>query len=149
MNSIHAPAKGATSNAIKLTRQLIFQSTLPRRERHGGCILTFFGLNFNPRSREGSDFYNENKTEPLYFISIHAPAKGATLVVLKIPVDHINFNPRSREGSDVPLARTITLTLKISIHAPAKGATSDGGTSYQTPKISIHAPAKGATLRFT
>ena len=55
--------------------------------------------NFNPRSREGSDFI--------------------CLFVMMILVD---FNPRSREGSD-RLAGALVHHLIISIHAPAKGAT--------------------------
>ena len=62
---------------------------------------------FNPRSREGSDalfscFYT------FLFISIHAPAKGATT---------------GRWTAD--------LQFDISIHAPAKGATQLGNTFGQ------------------
>ena len=56
-------------------------------------------LNFNPRSREGSDFIGK---VPKHLI--------------------IYFNPRSREGSDL-IFITYTAKAKISIHAPAKGAT--------------------------
>ena len=98
-----------------------FQSTLPRRERPGceNVYLPYF--NFNPRSREGSDsnfggcsFEQEDfnprsregsdsvvvsvVTSPV--ISIHAPAKGATIPLLVITIYFIYFNPRSREGSD-------------------------------------------------
>ena len=55
----------------------IFQSTLPRRERRrrrvGGAGLS----HFNPRSREGSDM-GKVDAECQAGISIHAPAKGAT-----------------------------------------------------------------------
>ena len=54
--SIHAPAKGAT------TVHLLFHIR---------------SMNFNPRSREGSDTLNWYVL-PLMIISIHAPAKGAT-----------------------------------------------------------------------
>ena len=55
---------------------------------------------FNPRSREGSDICNSNNLLCKLYISIHAPAKGATEDrVIKY----------SKDG--------------ISIHAPAKGAT--------------------------
>ena len=77
--------------------------------------------NFNPRSREGSDSTSCNKT-PTASISIHAPAKGATL--------------------NIPQA---TYSNKISIHAPAKGATSVSLRFFNLFTISIHAPAKGAT----
>ena len=120
--SIHAPAKGATLQERSIRHTLIFQSTLPRRERHHKSLLQFYRLNFNPRSREGSDQYNHNHytyrlisihapakgatdTNAFFFskvgISIHAPAKGATLLqdLLNSLLNY--FNPRSREGSDV------------------------------------------------
>ena len=55
-------------------------------------------------------------------ISIHAPAKGATIA-------QINF----------------FIPIYISIHAPAKGATRLRHTLRGSKRISIHAPAKGAT----
>ena len=56
----------------------VFQSTLPRRERLLACLFeTLFCL-----------------------ISIHAPAKGATVISLYQVIEKANFNPRSREGSD-------------------------------------------------
>ena len=83
---------------------LIFQSTLPRRER---LILNnnlIFCLNFNPRSREGSD--TDGCTAiVLATISIHAPAKGATQTTLTTSQMHTYFNPRSREGSDTATLR--------------------------------------------
>ena len=79
-------------------------------------------------------------------ISIHAPAKGATLHLYRSSnPQHIfqstlprrerrayinscgsrlrNFNPRSHEGSDPRAASAQTLLTEISIHAPTKGAT--------------------------
>ena len=41
-------------------------------------------------------------------ISIHAPARGATLLSFAIPALAENFNPRSREGSDKDLRRRLT-----------------------------------------
>ena len=56
----------------------LFQSTLPRGERLiRSCQLIRFTLNFNPRSREGSDADAEALRDQ-YGISIHAPARGAT-----------------------------------------------------------------------
>ena len=79
-------------------------------------------MDFNPRSREGSDVVQEvcylliiqisihapakGATNcsicPLRYkgISIHAPAKGATEVRIWGYSTNLNFNPRSREGSD-------------------------------------------------
>ena len=55
-----------------------FQSTLPRKERHCGSTVN-----------SGTDV-----------ISIHAPAKGATVHRRSAHQHHPYFNPRSREGSD-------------------------------------------------
>ena len=144
--SIHAPAKGATESYDEAYKtSMSFQSTLPRRERL--CIYTQYSLlrkfqstlprrerrtlarrimrstHFNPRSREGSDDcvkqYDRHES-----ISIHAPAKGATVT----PADG-------------------WVKGLISIHAPAKGATLSRSRTCDAGKISIHAPAKGATDR--
>ena len=78
--SIHAPAEGATASGMpKSMHLIIFQSTLPRRERpelyrDGGEMHE----NFNPRSRGGSDKRVEAIPDKEYRISIHAPAEGAT-----------------------------------------------------------------------
>ncbi len=78
-------------------------------------------------------------------ISIHAPAKGATVFTSNKKFRWLNFNPRSREGSDDQLDSIKEVMDKISIHAPAKGATRNSSMYYKDNKISIHAPAKGAT----
>ncbi len=103
-------------------------------------------------------------------ISIHAPARGATVwregterircyfnprsregsdmggcVSLKGSWD---FNPRSREGSD-PRRRYSSPKLGISIHAPARGATWTTEQLTDLRYISIHAPARGATFVIT
>ena len=58
--------------------------------------------NFNPRSREGSD-WKERYSGAGDRISIHAPARGATASLDGELTDQDDFNPRSREGSDVNL----------------------------------------------
>ena len=124
------------------------------------------GSCFNPRTREGCDspaghaprsFHLFQSTHPrrvrrhdlrasaaVVLVSIHAPAKGATMVVADVivpPVVSIHapakgatagrrgagrglrrFNPRTREGCD-SLALESHADLRVSIHAPAKGAT--------------------------
>ena len=53
--SIHAPAKGATHKHFTINLSILFQSTLPRRERPNISQTGEFRMYFNPRSREGSD----------------------------------------------------------------------------------------------
>ena len=55
MISIHAPAKGATATGSPCLQVMTFQSTLPRRERPDHILACLLPINFNPRSREGSD----------------------------------------------------------------------------------------------
>ena len=82
--SIHAPAGGATANDAKgLQASVLFQSTLPRGERLESDALRAYGANFNPRSRGGSDEVN-NALIQVKFISIHAPAGGATAKIDKV-----------------------------------------------------------------
>ncbi len=56
-------------------------------------------------------------------VSIHAPARGATIVTGKLPGDH-----------------------RVSIHAPARGGHKKKGKGGKGDMVSIHAPARGATL---
>ena len=167
----------------------IFQSTLPRGERRIVCGYSFVvSSDFNPRSREGSDDFAQNaiwqiiefqSTLPrgerrdharlailIVYISIHAPARGATGVTtsqqmlesisIHAPARGATeifgsrwhkfeyFNPRSREGSDLNNAHFVS-SSKISIHAPARGATRFCRLFCYALQISIHAPARGAT----
>ena len=55
-------------------------------------------------------------------VSIHAPAKGATTAILPPARTWTGFDPRPREGGDSCFIRFATYT-GVSIHAPAKGAT--------------------------
>ena len=76
------------------------------RSREGSDNITFFkfsilNINFNPRSREGSDGISCRIFGFYYFISIHAPARGAT--------QHHHY--------------ILSQDMEISIHAPARGAT--------------------------
>ena len=79
-------------------------------------------MHFNPRSREGSDYF------PLYTFFL-PPLFQSTL-------------PRRER---LLQSRKHGNYTTISIHAPAKGATCDGVDNVIHDIISIHAPAKGAT----
>ena len=80
-------------------------------------------LYFNPRTREGCDKREDFIYNNTVNISIHAPARGATI------------------GG---LAKV--LKGGISIHAPARGATPRAKELRSIIAISIHAPARGATF---
>ena len=82
--SIHAPARGATNSASMMSALSLFQSTLPQGERRLIDFITGVFTDFNPRSHKGSD-EGEPLTTPQISISIHAPTRGATAILHKIP----------------------------------------------------------------
>ena len=123
--SIHAPARGATSQSQRsaLGSQR-FRSTLPHGERP-------------------ADFDSMQRCAD---VSIHAPARGATrrqrcrepsMTMFRSTLPHgerpmriaatshasMRFDPRSRTGSDVDRCRSRIDMRCVSIHAPARGAT--------------------------
>jgi len=101
------------------------------------------------------------------YVSIHAPARGATSGYWCSWRGLDCFNPRARAGRDdsresnsTPActfqstrprgARPFSLieqmvTLPVSIHAPARGATQKIARVKRNFDVSIHAPARGAT----
>ena len=97
--SIHAPAKGATMTAWSLVTMRKFQSTRPRRARQKTAFRHVDIPCFNPRAREGRDII-EGLKNAVAKVSIHAPAKGATLFLDATLNVRYGFNPRAREGRD-------------------------------------------------
>ena len=118
--SIHAPAKGATTFKVDTSVPVVFQSTLPRRERPGLGRRRLWLGNFNPRSREGSDILADALGILTVTISIHAPAKGATLSAVLNGRRNFYFNPRSREGSDFSSLRQRFLSLPFQSTLPRR-----------------------------
>ena len=55
---------------------------------------------FNPRTREGCDVNITIGKRDKYYISIHAPVKGATFRFNTRVRGDRHFNPRTREGCD-------------------------------------------------
>ena len=78
---------------------------------------------FNPRTREGCDFFLHINFSFYLTISIHAPVKGATMAVTLAHSYTSDFNPRTREGCDEEGEEVPFPYPEISIHAPVKGAT--------------------------
>ena len=144
--SIHAPARGATFFCTRVVPTTLFQSTLPQGERRYSVNIFFAPVNFNPRSRKGSDFgsyvYNGVSTQ----ISIHAPARGATSSVWMAGISPLFqstlpqgerriksfiiklfniFQSTLPQGERHDIQDFVNETVGISIHAPARGATQE------------------------
>ena len=84
----------------------LHQKCFNPRSRTGSDYLVLQNIfsirSFNPRSRTGSDlecFFGLKNN----FVSIHAPARGATILNSLIRQMIMSFNPRSRTGSDIEL----------------------------------------------
>ena len=101
----------------------LFQSTLPRGERQGGRAMNDKSLTFQSTLPRGERPLTILTVKDLYYVSIHAPAWGAT------------------QSHQKP-----SCTRSVSIHAPAWGATTCTVETGAQKLVSIHAPAWGATL---
>ena len=143
--SIHAPAWGATLRAWRFSSSVLFQSTRPRGARPDHRLVRILGAEFqstHPRgARRHPVFHHAGDT----FVSIHAPAWGATFHTYMYLVGSMSFNPRARVGRDVQDRKNDSSNDFVSIHAPAWGATKCDMTHQQVQFVSIHAPAWGAT----
>ena len=80
-------------------------------------------------------------------ISIHAPAKGATVKPTEVNFFGIFQSTLPRRERPIPVWVCLGFRV-ISIHAPAKGATAFQLDAPFMLSISIHAPAKGATTEY-
>ena len=97
--SIHAPAWGATFRFEHEDIGFGFQSTHPHGVRHTTNLKELLPWRFNPRTRMGCDTFHLNEFTKR-FVSIHAPAWGATASTYQ------TYHQ-----------------IDVSIHAPAWGAT--------------------------
>ena len=124
----------------------VFRSTPPHGGRRSSANGRLLDLCFDPRPRTGGD---DIKNDQLggFFVSIHAPARGATSrhhfsgvrVLVSIHAPARGGDMRQRAEQDVP---------QVSIHAPARGATAARLGLDLLSRVSIHAPARGATILF-
>jgi len=123
-----------------------FQSTHPRGVRLGfKSRLRHHNFSFNPRTREGCDATRINYGGIRLQVSIHAPARGATMAPLAKAARIRMFQSTHPRGVRLCTGIYKSLFQQVSIHAPARGATQLGYRYYTAVGVSIHAPARGAT----
>ena len=147
----------------------MFQSTLPRGERHAGhrhpgCSRQ----GFNPRSHAGSDSEEFGAGHESVIVSIHAPTRGATCILDAVDDFPPMFQSTLPRGERL-FERHLTPTVKFGFQStlprgerrlslcirtlnrrfnPRSHAGSDPSRLYQNPNlpnVSIHAPTRGAT----
>ena len=100
---------------------ILFQSTLLQEERRYQIGIRLYYGDFNPRSYKRSDGKFDFMLT-LYEISIHAPTRGATVIMMHLVIISNDFNPRSYKRSDNAINNS-SGAASISIHAPTRGAT--------------------------
>ena len=138
--------RDVTSAGLHAIAVTMFQSTRPRGARPAIAWRRItVQIGFNPRARAGRDDQCRTSTSADRSVSIHAPARGATV--------------SDRAG--------MLGCSTVSIHAPARGATYAARrvadrelfqstrprgarrrriARYVSHRVSIHAPARGATV---
>ncbi len=79
---------------------MLFQSTLPRRERRSRMPYNSMTVEFQSTLPRRERLNAKDVVGVVNNISIHAPAKGATFIGGRCILYYDYFNPRSREGSD-------------------------------------------------
>ncbi|SFL91240.1 hypothetical protein SAMN05421830_10922 [Desulfomicrobium norvegicum] len=95
--SIHAPARGATVNRSAFSSVFWFQSTPLREGRPRRYALLCPMSSFNPRPCERGDAHLMQVPRPV-FVSIHAPARGATRAMTELWSTRMFQSTPLREG---------------------------------------------------
>ena len=105
----------------------------------------------------------------MFFVSIHAPARGATWSLTRLGVWDLCFNPRARTGRDLTMALGLFDDNEFQSTRPHGArhhdqpywpavkrfqSTRPHGARHAMPPVdalviivSIHAPARGATVK--
>ena len=94
------PQRERRGDVVRPEYHVLFQSTLPRRERPGFTVKSNTPNLFQstlPRRERRNTRLRDRRSR---YVSIHAPAKGATGLLFCLATSYLCFNPRSREGSD-------------------------------------------------
>ena len=127
-------------------KEVLFQSTLPRGERHfRGCFLYGRSAVSIHAPARGATLDN------LYYllfvpVSIHAPARGATALLFVLSVCKLLFQstlPRGERLRHQDVERFLFLFQSTLPRGERRHAVTFLTCS---PKVSIHAPARGATV---
>ena len=141
------PRGARLSELGSLAKAEEFQSTRPRGARRSSPARpTRSSARFNPRAREGRDAIADYLNGLSIGVSIHAPARGATISARGCIRRGGSFNPRAREGRD-PLVLTQSFAANTFQSTRPRGARHRSAhRRHAVQAVSIHAPARGATI---
>ena len=99
--SIHAPTRGATQERLARWRFLPVSIHAPTRGAtfSKNNVVPYPG-SFNPRSHEGSDWYNNQRKGAMTCFNPRSH-EGSDQSIMGLLLQMRSFNPRSHEGSDI------------------------------------------------
>ncbi len=80
----------------------MFQSTRPRGARPSQARILMNALQFQSTRPRGARRGRAERIRRHHGVSIHAPARGATILANRAEYASYGFNPRAREGRDPP-----------------------------------------------
>ena len=143
--SIRAPARGATSSTSSGRSGTVNFNPRSREGSDFSAMLSppFFS-HFNPRSREGSDRMIWTPSVKMYYFNPRS-REGSDKYSGGKAGDQTDFNPRSREGSDCERPDNIFHSFRFQSALPRGERHIRADQHSETCQISIRAPARGAT----
>ena len=121
-----------------------FQSTPPREGRPHSCAPFLPLSSFNPRPRAGGDILQSPNLIGLVMFQSTPPRGGRQRDTVWPKCQHVSIHAPAR-GATILVLVTVLISA-VSIHAPARGATTLLQLATLRLDVSIHAPARGATL---
>ena len=143
--SIHAPARGATSSPSGVQGLHGSFNSRAREGRDQGCFEPIASpREFQFTRPRGARRKISCWRAPLSEVSIHAPARGATLHFEATYPAVESFNSRAREGRDGKMGRLLLEQRGFNSRA-REGRDAGFRASDIASPVSIHAPARGAT----
>ena len=122
-----------------------FQSTPPRGGRQQTPKELHEHLPFQSTPPRGGRHEENYKVFVCVIVSIHAPARGATLPAVRVS-NSLGFNPRPRAGGDNIGGKPRFTPREFQSTPPRGGRLLYYVTLQNVFVVSIHAPARGATF---
>ena len=123
----------------------VFQSTRPRGARRRCLGLSTFLPSVSIHAPARGATVKLRELEMRHKVSIHAPARGATRRSCACHAPSGCFNPRAREGRDLCGRGNGSARRGFNPRAREGRDRSARHAAHQTQRVSIHAPARGAT----
>ena len=142
--SIDARARGATDLLPQRDGAEGFQSTPPRGGRHEPSQRRPAARPVSIHAPARGATLRGRTTGRSRIVSIHAPARGATSSQIRARRNTMSFNPRPRAGGDIVAFAEHRLSLGFNPR-PRAGGDADVDAMGELFVVSIHAPARGAT----